>query len=47
MNTESLILIVGASAVVVYAIYKRYLLIKPQIDAALEDGKLSLDEVKD
>lgn len=47
MNTESLILIVGAGAVVVYAIYKRYLLIKPQIDAALEDGKLSLDEVKD
>ena len=47
MNTESLIILIGACAVVVYAIYKRYLLIKPQIDAALADGKLSLDEVKD
>ena len=38
---------VGASAAVVYAIYKRYLLIKPQIDEALADGELSLDEVMD
>jgi hypothetical protein len=47
METESILLLVGASAAVVYAIYKRYLLIKPQIDEALADGELSLDEVMD
>ena len=47
MNTESLLLIGGAGAVIIYALYKRYLLIKPQIDAALADGTITLDEVKD
>lgn len=47
MNTESILILLGACAVVVYAIYKRYLLIKPQIDEALEDGKLTIDEVMD
>ena len=47
METESILITVGALAVVAYALYKRYLMIKPQIDEALADGKLSLDEVKD
>lgn len=47
METESILILVGASAAIVYAIYKRYLIIKPQIDEALEDGKLTMDEVMD
>ena len=47
METESILITIGAIAVVLYALYRRYLLIKPQIDEALADGKLTLDEVKD
>mgnify|MGYP003625594852 CR=1 FL=1 len=47
MDTDTLV-IVGAVGLTLAAFaYKQYLRLKPQIDAALEDGTLSVSEVMD
>lgn len=47
MDSTTIALYLGIAIAVAAFIYKQYLRLKPQIDEALEDGVLSLGEVKD
>lgn len=47
MDSTTIALYLGIAIAVVAFGYKQYLRLKPQIDEALEDGVLSLGEVKD
>jgi hypothetical protein len=47
MDSTTIALYLGIAIAVIAFGYKQYLRLKPQIDEALEDGVLSLSEVKD
>ncbi len=47
MDSTTIALYLGIALAVIAFGYKQYLRLKPQIDEALEDGVLSLSEVKD
>ena len=45
MQTQELLIGIGLIAIVGLSLYKAYMKIKPDLDAALADGELSLDEI--
>jgi hypothetical protein len=45
MQTQELLIGIGIIAIVGLSLYKAYMKIKPELDAALADGELSLDEL--
>lgn len=47
METQVLLIGIGIIAIVGLALYKAYMKIKPELDAALADGNLSIGEIVD
>jgi len=47
MDSTTIMLYLGIALAGIALLYKQYLRLKPQIDKAMEDGVLSLSEVKD